>query len=100
MTRVFGIGDDFGEDDLLGKLEGMKDVIEQVNRQFKDPVRPLMLSENFYELFTLHENSSPEIYYPSVVTRIYECHYSDLFLKETKFTYIYFSHASYILATS
>ncbi|KAL0373610.1 UNVERIFIED_CONTAM: ATPase ARSA2 [Sesamum radiatum] len=37
MTRLFGVGDEFGEDDLLGKLEGMKDVIEQVNKQFKDP---------------------------------------------------------------
>lgn len=44
MTRMFGMGDDFGEDALLGKLEGMKDVIEQVNRQFKDPVR---FSSNF-----------------------------------------------------
>jgi hypothetical protein len=41
---MFGMGDDFGEDAILGKLEGMKDVIEQVNRQFKDPVR---ISSNF-----------------------------------------------------
>ena len=39
MTRLFGGGDEFGEDAILGKLEGMKDVIEQVNKQFKDPVR-------------------------------------------------------------
>lgn len=45
MTRMFGMGDDFGEDAILGKLEGMKDVIEQVNRQFKDPVS---FSSNFY----------------------------------------------------
>lgn len=38
MTRLFGVDDEFGEDAILGKLEGMKDVIEQVNRQFKDPV--------------------------------------------------------------
>lgn len=38
-TRLFGLGDEFSEDAMLGKLEGMKDVIEQVNRQFKDPVR-------------------------------------------------------------
>lgn len=38
MTRLFGVDDDFGEDAVLGKLEGMKDVIEQVNKQFKDPV--------------------------------------------------------------
>ncbi|CAN1188929.1 ATPase GET3A [Linum perenne] len=39
VTRMFGIDGDFGEDAILGKLEGMKDVIEQVNKQFKDPVR-------------------------------------------------------------
>ncbi|KAF7844687.1 ATPase ARSA2 [Senna tora] len=37
MTRMFGVDDDFGDDAILGRLEGMKDVIEQVNRQFKDP---------------------------------------------------------------
>ena len=37
---VFGpaVVDEFAEDALLGKLEGMKDVIERVNMQFKDPV--------------------------------------------------------------
>lgn len=39
MTSLFGFGDEFGEDAIMGKLEGMKDVIEQVNKQFKDPVR-------------------------------------------------------------
>ena len=39
MSRLFGADDEFGEDAILGKLEGMKDVIEQVNKQFKDPVR-------------------------------------------------------------
>lgn len=39
MTRLFGIDDEFAEDAILGRLEGMKDVIEQVNKQFKDPVR-------------------------------------------------------------
>lgn len=39
MTRMFGLGDEFGEDAILGRMEGMKDVIEQVNMQFKDPVR-------------------------------------------------------------
>ena len=38
MTRLFGVDDEFGEDALLGRLEGMKDVIEQVNKQFKDPM--------------------------------------------------------------
>ncbi|XP_076951943.1 ATPase GET3A-like [Bidens hawaiensis] len=37
MGRLFGVGEEFGEDAILGKLEGMKDVIEQVNKQFKDP---------------------------------------------------------------
>ncbi|MFS7925332.1 putative arsenical pump ATPase, ArsA/GET3 [Helianthus anomalus] len=41
MTRMFGVGEEFGEDAILGKLEGMKDVIEQVNKQFKDPGRSL-----------------------------------------------------------
>lgn len=39
MTHIFGVDDDFAEDAILGKLEGMKDMIEQVNKQFKDPVR-------------------------------------------------------------
>lgn len=38
MSRLFGVGDEFGEDAILGRIEGMKDVIEQVNKQFKDPV--------------------------------------------------------------
>ena len=38
MSRLFGVGDELGEDAILGRLESMKDVIEQVNRQFKDPV--------------------------------------------------------------
>lgn len=39
MSRLFGVEEDFGEDAILGRLEGMKDVIEKVNKQFKDPVR-------------------------------------------------------------
>lgn len=42
MTRLFGVEDEFGEDAILGRLEGMKEVIEQVNQQFRDPVRPLV----------------------------------------------------------
>lgn len=44
MTRLFGVGDDFAEDAILGRIEGMKDIIEQVNMQFKDPVRYYILS--------------------------------------------------------
>lgn len=43
MTRLFGVDDDFGEDAILGRLESMKDVIEQVNKQFKDPVRSIQM---------------------------------------------------------
>ena len=44
MTRLlFGVDDEFGEDALLGRLEGMKDLIEQVTKQFKDPVRSPIL---------------------------------------------------------
>ena len=39
MTRLFGVGEEFNEDAILGKLEGLKEVVEQVNTQFKDPVR-------------------------------------------------------------
>ena len=39
MTHMFGMDDDYSDDAILGRLEGMKDVIEQVNQQFKDPVR-------------------------------------------------------------
>lgn len=38
MTRMFGLDENFGEDAILGRLEGMKEVIEKVNKQFKDPV--------------------------------------------------------------
>ena len=51
MTRLFGVDDEFGEDAILGKLEGMKEVIEQVNKQFKDPVRPSLPRNN--NLFSL-----------------------------------------------
>lgn len=48
MTCMFGLDDGFGEDAILGKLEGMKDVIEQVNKQFKDPV-----SRFFHNMYLL-----------------------------------------------
>lgn len=52
MTRLFGVDDEFGEDAILGKLEGMKDVIQQVNQQFKDPVRLIAFDKNTHFEFT------------------------------------------------
>ncbi|KAK4752287.1 hypothetical protein SAY87_021085 [Trapa incisa] len=49
VTRLFGVDNEFGEDALLGRLEGMKDVIEQVNTQFRDPVSVhLLYSLSFF----------------------------------------------------
>ncbi|CAN1157579.1 ATPase GET3A [Linum perenne] len=55
VTRMFGIDGDFGEDAILGKLEGMKDVIEQVNRQFKDPDMTTFVCVCIPEFLSLYE---------------------------------------------
>ncbi|XP_050237671.1 ATPase GET3A [Mercurialis annua] len=55
MTRLFGIDDEFGEDALLGRLEGMKDVIEQVNKQFKDPDLTTFVCVCIPEFLSLYE---------------------------------------------
>lgn len=50
MSRLFGVdAAEFGDDAMLGKLEGMKDVIQNVNQQFKDPVRSYILCSVFKE---------------------------------------------------
>ncbi|KAJ6675454.1 ARSENICAL PUMP-DRIVING ATPASE ARSENITE-TRANSLOCATING ATPASE [Salix viminalis] len=55
MTRLFGFDDEFGEDAILGRLEGMKDVIEKVNKQFKDPDLTTFVCVCIPEFLSLYE---------------------------------------------
>ncbi|XVE77044.1 hypothetical protein DITRI_Ditri13aG0030400 [Diplodiscus trichospermus] len=55
MTRLFGIDDEFGEDAILGRLEGMKEVIEEVNKQFKDPDLTTFVCVCIPEFLSLYE---------------------------------------------
>uniref|UniRef100_N1R2M4 ATPase n=1 Tax=Aegilops tauschii TaxID=37682 RepID=N1R2M4_AEGTA len=54
-SRLFGLGDDLNEDIMLGRIEGMKDVIEQVNRQFKDPDLTTFVCVCIPEFLSLYE---------------------------------------------
>ncbi|KAB2021772.1 hypothetical protein ERO13_D07G150600v2 [Gossypium hirsutum] len=55
VTRIFGVEDEFGEDAIIGRLEGMKNVIEQVNKQFKDPDLTTFICVCIPEFLSLYE---------------------------------------------
>lgn len=54
-SRLFGLGDELNEGAMLGRIEGMKDVIEQVNKQFKDPDLTTFVCVCIPEFLSLYE---------------------------------------------
>ncbi|KAG0568742.1 hypothetical protein M758_6G039500 [Ceratodon purpureus] len=55
VTRMFGAGEEFGEDALLGKVESIKAVIEQVNEQFRNPDMTTFICVCIPEFLSLYE---------------------------------------------
>jgi arsenite-transporting ATPase len=55
VSRMFGAGEEFGENALMSKLEGIKSVIEQVNDQFRDPDLTTFICVCIPEFLSLYE---------------------------------------------
>ncbi|XP_019161053.1 PREDICTED: ATPase ASNA1 homolog [Ipomoea nil] len=55
VTSLLGVGSEYGEDAILGRLEGMKEIIEKVNKQFKDPDLTTFVCVCIPEFLSLYE---------------------------------------------
>ncbi|XP_031128471.1 ATPase ARSA2-like [Ipomoea triloba] len=55
VTSLLGVGNEYGEDAILGRLEGMKEIIEKVNKQFKDPDLTTFVCVCIPEFLSLYE---------------------------------------------
>jgi len=54
-TRLFGLGEEFSEDAMLGRLDTMKEIVEKVNTQFKDPDLTTFVCVCIPEFLSLYE---------------------------------------------
>ncbi|KAH7293049.1 hypothetical protein KP509_28G009500 [Ceratopteris richardii] len=55
FSRMFGAEDEFGEAAIMSKLEGIQDVIERVNQQFRDPDLTTFVCVCIPEFLSLYE---------------------------------------------